>query len=324
MNQMPYILIVGHGRSGTNWLLSLLDRSSETHCRNEPNELGGEPWARLPSPWVCRPYDAAVGAQWDEAVAWSAGRVGLRDHRLPEAKTHVHGWARSLGLDRMMKGPKLRRVASVAQPALAEAEWPAPRWWARPAVLAEAVAVLKLNQAPGWACWALTQRPKATVVHIIRHPGGFLNSYLNRWLAGHDRDAVTGRNRERLRQIAEVDREWAGRFGDVEAMSAEAAELWFWRYAAEMIHRTGDGRPNYHLVVYERLAMQPFEQTRRLYEACGLAWSATVEQAVREGASASRSTAIAQAWRDRLSAEHQRMIDDVLADSPLQALWPDA
>lgn len=315
------ILIVGHGRSGTNWLLSLLDLSPRTLCRNEPNELGGEPWRRLPSAWVCREQDESFARRWAEAVTWSAGRLGRRDHRLPDRKAYVHPWVRPMGLDRMMKGPRLRRVASFAQPMLAEPEWPAPRWWARPDALSHAAVVLKLNQAPAWAAWALTHQPDTIAAHIVRHPGGFLNSYLNRWLARHDRHTVAALNRDRLRQIAEVDDEWADRFGDMDAMSAEAAELWFWRYAAEMIHRAGAGRANYHLVVYEQLAAAPLAQTRGLYKACGLNWSTSIEQAAQR--TAGESTSIAHAWRDRLGDDHQRLVEGVLEDSPLRSLWPE-
>ncbi|MFA9479094.1 sulfotransferase [Phycisphaerales bacterium AB-hyl4] len=315
----PYILILGHGRSGTNWLLSLLDHSPRTHCRNEPNELGGEPWQRLPSPWVCQPLDHdAVAPHWDAAVAWSAARVGQRDHRLPDTKAHVHQWARPLGLDRMMKGPKLRRAVSVAQPTLAEPEWQPPRWWARPDALTAAVPVLKLNQVPAWACWSLAHRPDAMHVHIVRHPGGFLNSYRNRWLAHHDRDTVTRLNRDRLHQIAAVDDTWATRFDDIHTLTAEAAELWFWRYAAEMIHRLGESRPNYHLLIYEHLAADPVTQTRRLYDACRLDFTPAIERAVQPTA----SPAIARAWRNKLTAEDQHLIDTILTDSPLNTFWP--
>ena len=41
MNPRRYVLIAGQGRSGTNWLLQILDLSSQTHCRNEPNDCIG-------------------------------------------------------------------------------------------------------------------------------------------------------------------------------------------------------------------------------------------------------------------------------------------
>ena len=78
-----YALIAGHGRSGTNWLLHLLDRSATTHCRNEPNEIAGNAFAALPTPFVpiadgdadafAGPWSQAGG--W-EAGSWEAGRLG--------------------------------------------------------------------------------------------------------------------------------------------------------------------------------------------------------------------------------------------------------
>jgi len=42
-----YAVIVGHGRSGTNWLHKLFDLSEETYCRNEPHELSDSPISRF-------------------------------------------------------------------------------------------------------------------------------------------------------------------------------------------------------------------------------------------------------------------------------------
>ena len=64
-----YALIAGHGRSGTNWLLHLLDRAAATHCRNEPNEIAGNEFAALPSPFVPVVDPTAFAEPWSRAVA---------------------------------------------------------------------------------------------------------------------------------------------------------------------------------------------------------------------------------------------------------------
>ena len=44
---LAYALLIGQGRSGTNYLLSLLDQSAATHCRNEPDQLDSSALSRL-------------------------------------------------------------------------------------------------------------------------------------------------------------------------------------------------------------------------------------------------------------------------------------
>ena len=79
--QPDYILIVGQARSGTNWLLDLLDLSPYTHCRNEADKLENSPFAQLPSPVVRQPLDENFGQQWDQAIAITASRLGERSRR---------------------------------------------------------------------------------------------------------------------------------------------------------------------------------------------------------------------------------------------------
>lgn len=47
MKTLPYLLIAGHERSGTNWLLEIFNLSPRTFCRNEPYGIDGSPLAAL-------------------------------------------------------------------------------------------------------------------------------------------------------------------------------------------------------------------------------------------------------------------------------------
>lgn len=49
LKRPDYVLVVG-GRSGSTWVLDLLDQSAETFCRNEPYGAAGSSLARLTSP----------------------------------------------------------------------------------------------------------------------------------------------------------------------------------------------------------------------------------------------------------------------------------
>ncbi|AFY77767.1 MAG: sulfotransferase [Hydrococcus sp. C42_A2020_068] len=298
-----YAVIVGQGRSGTNWLLDLLDLSPRTHCRSEANELAASPLAQLPSPIVRNHLGKNFGEQWDRAIALSALRLGERDRIGAHPKAYLYEPLRWLGGTTLLNKRKVRQLLSLAMPGLGESEWFVSWWLASQDALKRAFVVLKLNQVLAWAEWLLLNRPQALVIHIVRHPGGFLNSWQNRYLTTQDPEAVKKANYERLQQIANSDSHWAKRFGDLETMSVEESELWYyWCYAAETIHGAGCDRENYLYIVYEELVADPLAVTEMLYKKCHLPWKIEIERKVTQ--SASSSNAIAIAWRNK---HHQSM-----------------
>jgi len=316
-----YVIITGHGRSGTNWLLSLLDASPDTHCRNSPYLNPESPMAKLPSRFVQRDEIDGLDSGWDEAIAWSARHMGAGDQRIPVAKRHLHRLSCRLGLASALYYGKTRRLLALVTPGLRRKEWAVPFWLGKNESLASALPVLRTSQVPGWVCWALAHRPEARVLHIVRHPGGFLNSWRNRYLKNLDPGEVRVANLARLRDVAQADAAWAAKFGDVERLSLEESELWYWRYATEEIHRAGAGRESYRLVVYESLVADTVSLARTLYAFCGVDWSAAIAAHIARGTRQSQQ--IAGAWRTRCSAGDAALIDRILADSPMHAWWDD-
>ena len=314
------ILIVGHGRSGTNWLLRLLDLSSDTHCRNEPNEIIGGSFAHLPCPWVAREKQPELEASWDEAVQPASLCMGERDPPLAVRKRHTHALSYWLGLHRIICRARVRRAAGLLTPSLRSWEWQLPRWLGSRRALKNAVPVLKLVQVPGWAAWVLANRPRTRVLHIVRHPGGFLNSWSKRYLARRDRAEVAQVNRHRLRMVVEADPSWAPRFGDIDRMPVEESELWYWLYACKTIDEAGARSPMYELIIYEELAADPVGVARRLFDVCGLSWLTRTENAIRMDSS--NPQLIARAWRDSLAREHANLAARILKAEYTRRWWP--
>jgi hypothetical protein len=314
-----YAIIAGQGRSGTNWLHEILDYSPRTHCRNEPNELTGSAFSALPCGW---PVGLDLEGVWDETVRRSTHSLGERDPMLRVRKNHYRGVAQGLGLVRALQGVRTRHYLGYVAPVYRRAEWPVPAWAAAPSALDRATTVLKLNQVPGWAVWALRNRPEARVLHIVRHPGGFLNSYINRWLSlQDDHNKVLSDNRRRLVMVAASAPEWGERFGDVGTMSLLEAELWFWCFAAEAIDEAGRGNPSYQLIIYEDLARDPIGVARAVYRTCDLPWDEPVERAVR--ASSGESKAISSSWRKKLTPEQVGLVEKILAATAFREYWPE-
>ncbi len=317
--QCDSVMIVGHGRSGTNWLLDVLDTSPLTHGRNEPNEIMSSPLAFLPSPWVRRREARDLATRWDEAAQWAAHRMGNRDHHAQVPKFFHHGWATALHLPRALVRRRIRKALASVSPGLRAEEWPLPWWAGSQRKMEEALPVLKFTQVPGWACWVLEHRPHTAVLHIVRHPGGFLNSWRNRYLAEHESADVAEANVQRLRLIAEAEPEWAKRFPPLGSMRIEESELWFWRYAAEVIHEAGEGKPQYMLINYEHMTADPLPTAEGVFRHCGLPWDDEVAARVRGTTGESKS--IAKAWRDKLSTEDVALVERILDGSTMSGWW---
>lgn len=322
---IDYALLVGQGRSGTNWLLQLLDQSARTHCRNEPDQAEGSALRGISPFRFFVDDEEALGALWDEAIRAAALSMGPRDHRVGHAKTWLLPASRRLGYfwlrHRYLLASKLRPRGLPMD----ASEVRFPRWMASSARLAEAFHVFKLNAAVGVAEWALGARPEAKVIHIVRHPGGFARSWQTRWVRGEGHQQRSGEAKDelldeaRLVALAARSPEWAATMGDIAAMTPLEAELWWWRYCNESLLRAGAGRSTYCTVVFEALTQDPAGVTREVYRFCGLDWTPAVAERVARAAPDSRG--IAKAWRDELDDEALAAVRRVLDGSELAALW---
>lgn len=238
---------------------------------------------------------------------------------VPLAKLHMPAIERQRFLYRLFFLRRYRRVLGVAFPRLWRSEWRLPSFLCDQQLLADATTVLKLNQVPGWVSWLLSARPQARVLHIVRHPGGMINSWKRRYLQLREEDLVHQQSTERLEQIALAFPSWGEAFGDIKTMSTLELELCYWRYETETIHSAGANRANYFLVRFEDLAKRPVELSREVYSFCGLPWTEQIERIVIEKSEQSRD--IADKWKVSLSDTEQQKVADILKSRPLDAIF---
>ena len=318
-------LLIGQGRSGTNYLLGVLDQSKATHCRNEPDQLDSSALARL-APFRYFVDDGAeLARRFDGAVRQAARCVGPRDHMTDVEKAWLRTGRRRPGYFYLRQRYRLvERLIRWRKP-MDGKELVYPRWMVDHAALARSFHVFKLNGAAGYGGWALRERPGTRVIQIVRHPGGFAKSWLKRWVrgeGGQDRgrgnpDAL--REEERLREIVRRNPRWAALLGDVDAIGREERELWWWRYLNEALHEAGHGRANYTLVLYEDLAHHPERVGREVYAALGLEWNTDIAARVR--AMSRDAEKIARAWKDELEPAMVALVEKVLYGSPMERWW---
>jgi hypothetical protein len=323
-----YAVITGNGRSGTNWLETILHASPLTHCRSEPYGIPTSPFNRIPQVWKTGKTTPDMERYWDEIVTWSKDRIGRGDHPFAGPKRYVHPLAQKSGLARLIGHSKSRRVLAFVQPSLRQGEWRMPWWIGSQSRLEQAYPVFKINLDDRMVTWLLKRRPQARILHIIRHPCGRLNSWLSRYVAGRKIDDIHAVRKDRLRKIGEAEPDWRAKFGDVEAMSLVECEVWFWRYLNESVYAAGHDQPGYLRLVYEDLVESPLAHARKAYAICGLPWNAHVEATVTRGlADSTRNrlpgtpASIAGAWKSSLSPEHIRTVESIVHDSPIMAWW---
>ncbi|MDB9528051.1 sulfotransferase [Oscillatoria sp. CS-180] len=331
-NSDRYAVIAGNGRSGTNWLLTMMDASPLTHCRNEPHGIATSPYHQLPNPPFEINNHEMTSFRWDAFAAWTANTMGERDHHINHPKRHVHRWSQKIGLAYLPARPKVQRFWRPLIPALQRGEWPMPFWVGNSRRLKEAVAVFKLTDMKAWTVeWVLQQRSHIPVIHIIRHPGGQLNSGIKRFFSTL---TPTQQERERflyqsyLKQGVAVHPEWAEIIGDIDALSMVEAVAWFWRYNNEMIFIAGKYAPNYLRIIYEDLVQDPLAYARKVYDFCHLPWTPEIETIIGKGLTTSvwgkldkTPLEVANDWKSKLAPDYQEVVHRVLESSIMESWW---
>lgn len=322
---LAYVLLIGQGRSGTNFLLSLLDQSPTTHCRNEPDQLDASALAQLSPFRFFVDDEPRLSALFGPALRTAAARIGPRDHMADAEKTWLRRGRRRAGYFLLRQRYRaVERLIRRRKP-MDGKELAFPRWMVDARELERSLHVFKLNAAVGLGAWALGARPEARVLHIVRHPGGFAKSWLKRWVRGEggmDRGKGTADRLDekgRLREVARREPRWAALLGDIEAMGQAEGELWWWRYANEALYGAGRAHPRYQCVLYEDLARDPEAVSRRVYETVGLAWDEAIAARVR--AIATGAETIARAWKDELEPGMVALVEKVLHGSAMEAWW---
>ena len=295
------------GRSGTNFLLDLLDLSERTHCRNEPDELPGgslESWGR----WKIHSIKRTSDQYWQE-ITRAAACGGERDRPTPPWKSWLH--KSSSGPLKLLSKNGLRRLV----PGFGGSEFKLPEKLVNNEELASSLHIFKINAAPSVAELFLREQTSTAVrspqaIHIVRNPAGFLRSWRQRWLERHDIDEVLKANRTRIREVLINDPEGSSFMRDFNEPDVFESELLFWRYCTQRIREAGRGRDNYIEVSYDKLASDPTDSLRLIFNELLLPWTPEVEERV--AAMTSESAKIANAFQSELDEETHLLLKRTL------------
>lgn len=322
---MRSAIILGHGRSGTNWLLEIFDKSLDTFCANERNELSRSIMSQLPDLSIDHGQFEGLEGGCAEILQDTKSRFGERDSANPD-KSYLDKGLMGQIANFIRRKKRLRHTLSFLDASFTEEEWPVPLRITRRPAFQSAIPILKINQAPALANWVLASHPETIVIHIVRHPGGMLNSWRNRYYASRDSDLVRAASRIRLSTVLSMAR-WlhpATKDGINKCLSsprpsAEELELWYWRYSNEAIMECASGKESYSRVIYEDLVEDPVRVAQPLFEIVGLDFTDRIYSDLIKGAD--RSQNISNRWQEKLPDNEIRMTDQILTGSPLEGLW---
>lgn len=321
-----YGLVLGQGRSGTNWVVDNLDISPRTFCRNEPDLCAGSAFSHLPEPWRIRAASRQLASLWDQAVEQTSTHMGEFDHRLNNPKMYVRGLSQRTGVAQLSARPKARRALSTVVRSWRQGEWPMPPWVGT-LDNEQIFSVFKLVQTYNWAAWVLENRPSVPVVHVVRHPGGRHDSFLRRYVAFEDAEKIRRNKIDQLRVLA-AEGDLGARMGSIDDLTLEEAETWFGIYQMEVLENVAAANPRYLRVLYEDMVFDPADTIESIYAHFGLPVTPDVQRRIEEQRTASVFGGVsgdaadqAYGWRDRLDSEVTTRIENIVERSAIAPWW---
>lgn len=268
----PYVVIAGSGRSGSNRLLDAFELHPQTVCRSEPEEMLGGDFERLPGAHSRnQPLGDDFESRWAQAVGRARRRQSDRDRIDALGKSFYAGRPLAGPVQRLLARRRLRQnILGAILPGLRGQEWARPMFCVDAAALDSSLLVLK-TRPPQWLLRTHAGDPDQIVIHQIRDPRAFLNSWYNRWVSdsGGGDETVYRATMTVLPHMLAHFGESADRFAQYSEENLIESEVWLWRYLNEVLYTSLKDSPRYRLVNYDAFGRDPAGSMRDLLTLCG-------------------------------------------------------
>lgn len=312
-----YVVVVGHGRSGTNLALDLFDCDLTTHCRNEVNELVGTSFTGLGDNMFLgdRPVDFIP--KWVAAVEQAGRSNGVRD-RFVIHKSHFRSRVRAKLGQTLVARTSLRDLVIRRKYKDAE-EWPCPNSYYDLGALEQAVPILKILLSPAWIIEAHFKVPEQKVVHVIRRPEGFIQSWWSRYVMeiSLSPEEIYCENLPSLQHIFKY-------FGTDQQVKQEyslynlvVSELWRWRYVNEVLLDKLTPSSRYTPVAYEDLMGNKLLHAEKLFDFASLNMTHSIRETIKQ----SSNTVFKPRTKDGLDSQ---LVADAIFEVMAGSVWRNA
>jgi hypothetical protein len=174
---------------------------------------------------------------------------------------------------------------------------------------------------PEWINWILENKPEIHIIHLVRHPLGFINSWYNRYFASRDPEKTKAINVDRLRRIKKFDPSWTLPWdsGKEDEFSNKELELWYWRYANEALLTSGAKNASYNFVTYSELTHNTEKYLKKYYDLLSLEYSDKISKKILDASK--KSASLSEKWKEDASEEDLALAERILDGSPLKEFF---
>jgi hypothetical protein len=239
---------MGSGRSGSNRILDIFDCSQQTICRNEVNgDIKGH-FGNLPGARFSDEMTSELVQKIKIATARAATRRSKRDRFDRPKKIFFNPSARIW--IKIASSTKLRNFGAELNIVENPEEFNVPNFCLRQADLDDAILVFKLHGCQAWLEAFGSDGMQMKIVHNIRNPIDFLNSWYNRWALNTNKVSFEKNFYHVPKILSYFGKNHATRLADLSKESLLEIELWRWRYLNERLFNTYSQSPEYKLISY--------------------------------------------------------------------------
>jgi len=276
-----YVVIAGHGRSGTNLVLDLFDFHRNTFCRNEPNEVLGSAFTGLGDGMFTHNTPDDFDDQWRRAVTATKRSSGARD-RFRIQKDYFRSAVYARFGQALMSRQKIRGLLLPRIDGHVTQEWPCPKFYFNALAKEQALPVLKILLCPAWVTQAHDSNRAQLVVHVQRRPQSFVQSWWTRYVIENSSgpEHVFTDNQPSLAHILEHFDRTAEMPTEYSLSNLVVSELWRWRYMNEMLIQQLSDSPRYKWIGYETLMTDKINATRAIFDFAGLELTQDCRQSI--------------------------------------------
>lgn len=316
LSPRSYVLISGKGRSGSNRLLDMLDTSRLTVCRNEVNAIPGSDFARVGGELFPEDFGSVHLSALRDAISRADVRRSARDRLSQVDKEYLSVVGRA-GLGITGKH-RLRRVLSVTGLIDDPGEWDLPDLFLNKDRMSHVRLVLKLNSCPAWAMALGKEDERCKILHNIRDPFEYLQSWYNRFIKKHaGTSSFESRFEDVPRLLAHFGRDDADRLRQPTEENLVEVELWRWRYINERLQSLAPLAGRYLLITYPEMEADIVGAAKKVFDFADLPFGHQEEMRVTTMRNVLFQTPHSASLDPELC---ENLVSKILEDSPLRPL----
>lgn len=263
-----YAVIIGHGRSGTNLSLDILDCHPNTICRNEPGALAGCAMNGLPGKLEDGELPDNFPKLWREALDRSCVSRGARDRGGRMHKSYYTSHLGACFVEGVLPHTRVRKALGLVDFGLGGNEWDVGKFQ-KATNGAGIFPVYKILLRPHWVLNTHATDTGQFVIHVMREPLGMIKSWRGRYVSR----AKGGPAAVHAANMATIDKildHFGGKLKSGEPFSESSlveTELWRWRYMNEVAYRALAASDRYRVWTYSDLMCHRQETAEE-----GFAW----------------------------------------------------